>query len=298
MKLSRYLLALVTSLFASLGARVLHAPGMTFDTFGRWMGLRLALHGLAESASLLVRPVSIVRYFEFPFALSCLQKRHFERCLDISSPLLFSLFLRWKGIVDQICMINPDTKDIALTGEIVARLQVKGLTTQKTTIKEFADPRPYDAIWSLSVIEHIAGETGDSEAVEKMFSLLIPGGRLILTLPVGQEYLIQNRAVDIYCMGHPVSQDGLRFFQRVYDGQSIRERVVNAVGRRPTVCRWFGEKVSGIYSAYEKGWIKEGIRVTATDSWRIARSYQEYARWEDMPGLGVCGLVFDKVGKK
>ena len=215
MRFASYLFALIRSLLASLGALALHAPGMEFDTFGRRVGLRLIAHGWREGAGLLVTPVSIVRYFEFPFALSYLRGRGFRRCLDISSPFLFSLFLRCRGIVDQVCMINPDPKDIAYTGEIVSRLQVKGFSTQQATIKDFAEPCQFDAIWSLSVIEHIAGETGDSEAVEKMFSLLSPGGRLILSLPVGREYFIQKRDEDIYSTGHPVSEDGLRFFQRV-----------------------------------------------------------------------------------
>jgi len=298
MNLSRYLLALTTSLLASLGARVLRAPGMSFDTFGRWTGLRLAVRGSKKSASLLIRPVSIVRYFEFPFALACLRGWGFRRCLDISSPFLFSLFMRCKGIVDHVCMINPDPHDIASTVEIVSLLQVKGFTTKQATIKELDESNRYNAIWSISVIEHIAGENGDSDAVEKMFSLLGPGGRLILTLPVGREHLIQKRGEDIYSTGSPVSEDGLRFFQRVYDVRSIKERLVNVVGRTPTVCRWFGEKVSGNYAEYEKRWIKDGIRVTAADSWRIARDYQEYERWDDMPGVGVCGLVFDKKGKE
>jgi hypothetical protein len=294
MNLSRFVVAVATSLVASFGARALRTPGMPFDTFGRWTGMRLAARGYKQSASLLVRPVSIARYFEFPFALSCLRGLGFRRCLDVSSPYLFSLFLRSKGIVDHVCMINPDPYDIAFTADIVSRLQVKRFTTKQATIEELDESDSYDAIWSISVVEHIAGEMGDSEAVAKMFSLLGPSGRLILTFPVGRDYTIQKRAEDLYSAGHPVSEDGLRFFQRVYDAGSIQERMVNAVGRRPTACRWFGEKRSGTYMAYEKRWIRDGLRVTATDSWRIARDYEEYERWEDMPGIGVCGLAFDK----
>jgi SAM-dependent methyltransferase len=218
----------------------------------------------------------------------------FRRCLDVSSPFLFSLLLRSKGIVDHVYMINPDPHDIAFTTEILSRLQVKGLTIKRASIEELGESDSYDAIWSLSVVEHIAGAMGDSQAIAKMFSLLSPGGRLILTLPVGREYLIQKRPEDIYNTGNPFSEDGLRFFQRVYDARSIRDRLVNAVGKPPTSCRWFGEKLPGTYAAYEKRWIRDSLAVTATDSWRIARDYQEYGSWEDMPGIGVCGLVFDK----
>ena len=294
MSFSRYLLALAKSLLASFGAWALHAPGMEFDTFGRWIGLQLAARGWRESAGLLVRPVSIVRYFEFPFALSCLRGLGFRRCLDVSSPFLFSLLLRSKGIVDHVYMINPDPHDIAFTTEILSRLQVKGLTIKRASIEALGQSDSYDAIWSISVVEHIAGAMGDSQAIAKMFSLLSPGGRLVLTFPVGREYFIQERHEDIYNTGYPISEGGLRFFQRVYDATSIRERLVNAVGKTPTLCRWFGEKLSGTYTAYEKRWVRDGLGATATDSWRIARDYQEYRSWEDMPGVGVCGLVFDK----
>jgi len=45
MSFSSYLIALAKSILASFGARALHAPGMEFDTFGRWIGLQLAARG-------------------------------------------------------------------------------------------------------------------------------------------------------------------------------------------------------------------------------------------------------------
>jgi 2-polyprenyl-3-methyl-5-hydroxy-6-metoxy-1,4-benzoquinol methylase len=62
-------------------------------------------------------------------------------------------------------MINPDPHDIVFTREIVSRLEVKGLTTKRATIEELDEADCYDAIWSISVVEHIAGAMGDSQVL-------------------------------------------------------------------------------------------------------------------------------------
>ena len=55
-----------------------------------------------------------------------------------------------------------------------------------------------------------------------------------------------------------------------------------------------GERVAGTWNAYEAEWIARGAAATATDPERMAASYCEFASWADMPGVGVCGLVFNK----
>ena len=85
------------------------APGIQFAAFGRSLGLR-ALVALERGAlDLLLTPVSIVRYWEFPFVLRLLPKRP-GRCLDISSPRLFSFFVASRMQPSMVRMLTPRTR--------------------------------------------------------------------------------------------------------------------------------------------------------------------------------------------
>src|SRR5262245_9393344 len=65
------------------------APGLEFNCFGRRLGWQLLRRGERAALEYLLTPVSIIRYFEFPFVWNCLPE-HPRRCLDLSSPRLFS----------------------------------------------------------------------------------------------------------------------------------------------------------------------------------------------------------------
>jgi SAM-dependent methyltransferase len=292
------MLGLVTSILksqiAAMGARALGAPGMEFDAFGRFVGARVATRAPRHAARLLVNPVSIVRYFEFPFAAECLEGRPLDRCLDASSPFLFSLYLAANGKAGAIEMANPDAADLAFTSRLVSALGLRNVTTRRAAIGELDPERRYDAVWSISVVEHVPEEDGDAAAVRKLYELLAPGGRLVLTVPIDRAHRVERRREDTYSLGVAADAGGERFFQRVYDRDSVRRRLIDAVGREPAVVRWFGEKIAGTYAAYEEAWRREGHRVTALDAWRIATEYAEFPSWEAMPGMGVCGLMFEK----
>jgi hypothetical protein len=62
----------------------------------------------------------------------------------------------------------------------------------------------------------------------------------------------------------------------------------------PTEVRWFGERSAGHFNDYIQRWLKVGTRCTVDDAREIADHYQAYDCWEDMPGVGVCGLLIEK----
>jgi hypothetical protein len=248
--------------------------------------------GLPEGIEYLLTPVNIVRYFEFPFALSCLPTQP-GRWLDVSSPRLFSLFVATGLPEASIRAINPDVRDAARTARIAARLRITNVEVDPLGVSALHTTKNrFNCIWSLSVVEHIAGDLDDRVAVRLMFEALEYGGRLILTVPVDRQPREEYRDHDPYGT-QPRVRSGY-FFQRVYDEASIWERLISATASEPTIMRWFGETSPGRLAEYERRWLREGHRLSVHDPREIADNYREFRSWENMPGMGVCGLMIEK----
>jgi SAM-dependent methyltransferase len=268
-------------------------PGEAFARFGRMAAVQLLLKGCRTGVGLMLTPVSSVRYFEFPFVLSCLPKTP-DRCLDVSSPRLFSLYFAQSHPSTAIRMINPDKRDIATTEQFIRKLSLENVEVATSGVEELASQRAvYDCVWSISVVEHIAGVYDDRDAVRWMYGALCEGGSLILTLPVDRTFWEEFRDTDYYGTQPPM--DGERiFFARWYDRDAIWERIVGAVGREPAIVQWFGEVTPGRFEAYCRRWMQKGYFVTVDDPREIADNYAVFSSWEAMPGRGVCGLMFEK----
>ena len=277
---------------ASYGYRQ-NIPGLEFDRFGRMLGLRLLRKHRRSAWSSLLHPVSIVRYFEFPFVRSCLPAG-MVRCLDVSSPRLFSLFAASKTPSAHIDVINPDPADIAETRRAVDAMGLSNIRLEVTAADDVLPKAGhYDCIWSISVIEHIFGEHDDTWTVRRMYESLRGGGRLIVTVPVDREGWDEYRDRPQYGAQEP-AEDGRYFFQRYYDADTLRARLVDAIGQTPSLVRWFGEKTRGHFAEYERRWMREGLKCVVQDPREIADHYGEFPSWESMPGLGVCGLMFER----
>jgi SAM-dependent methyltransferase len=266
---------------------------MAFDAYGRALGRRLHLAGNRYGMSYLLTPVNIVRYWEFPFAWNCLPSGDGD-FLDVGSPRLFDLYVATERPGSRVTVLNPDARDLAETEAVAGAVGLKNIRCEQATVESLAgSPGSYDCIWSISVIEHISGRYDDSRAIRWMYDALRPGGRLILTFPVDRTLVVETRDKDYYGTQEPLV-NGEYFFYRRYDLAAVEERLIAPVGRRPDVMRFFGETTAGRYLAYEERWAREGFAVTAEDPREIADHYRAYERWEEMPGLGICGLLFTK----
>ena len=269
--------------------------GTEFARFGRRLAVRLLRSRVRHPVvQLLIAPVSITRYFEFPFVLSHLPPRASE-CLDVSSPRLFSLFVARERPSASVTMINPDRDDAAITSTIVESLGISNVSvTGRDVLSLERETARYDCIWSISVVEHIGGEDGDIRAMRLMYNALSPGGRLIVTVPVDRRYWLEYRNIDVYGLGEGQTSAGTYFFQRFYDEASLQSRLLVPLSIEPTAREWFGERVEGTFHAYIARWLDRGMRETIDDPRTIVDAYQRYRSWQDMPGVGVCGLVIDK----
>lgn len=268
--------------------------GMEFNQFGHNLGCRLLIRACASGLGYLLNPVSSTRYFEFAFARSCLSGQP-ERCLDVSSPRLFSLYLADRELVHSILMVNPDIRDLCCTTRIVHRLGIDAIDVECQTVDFLSSQREtYDCIWAISVIEHIAGKYGDTGAVKLMYGALKEGGTLILTVPVDRHFWNEYRDKGYYgTQGKPM-EEGKYFFQHFYDKAAIQERLLSPIEQQPRVMRWFGETSPGRFHDYIQRWICEGYNCTVEDAREMVNNYREFASWEKMPGVGVCGLAIKK----
>lgn len=240
----------------------------------------------------LINPVTIVRYFEFDFAFRQLKDVR-GTALDLSSPRLFSLFMAEK-IMSRVEMLNPDADDLNHTRDAAHRLGIRNLACEKGGADRLQSrPEHYDAIWSISVMEHIHGDYDDSKAMQWAWNALKKGGRLVVTVPVMPVFTIETMDTDLYGTQKPM-ENGKYFFQRFYDQSAIRSRLIDAIGKEPESCEIFGEKVAGFYAKYEANWRRLGQEVTVQDPRLIADEFQFYTGWDSLPGIGIIGLCFTK----
>ena len=270
-------------------------PGRPFDSYGRRISFSFLLKGKPKIfLHLLCNPVSIVRYFEFAFALESANWASVRKCLDVSSPRLFFIYLLKKFPLIHFDIINPDEKDIDETNEYLDVLKLKrraSVTPRDALHIPFPD-NSYDIVTSISVLEHIPDDE-DMLVIRKLWDLLKTGGRLIITVPCAQSYFEEWKEIDVYAQGNP-EKDGDYFFQRFYDLPTLRKRVIEVLGTEPVLMSVFGEKEKGIYADYEKKWISLGLRETVKDPFHIVSDYRNFKNFEDLEGIGVCGLIFEK----
>lgn len=271
------------------------APGLVFGRYGRRVGARLLTRRVREGASYLLCPVSIVRYFELPFALDGLPAADGD-FLDVSSPRLFGFYVADTRPGCRVRMQNPHQRDLASTRRMAGALGLGNVETSLDGVDALASQlESRDCVWSISVVEHIDGEIDDTAAVKLMYGALRPGGRLVLTVPVDRDFRDEFRASDTYGTSVRTDDAGRVFFQRWYDEAALEARLVAPLtGARVVRRGWFGEREPGRFAAYQQRWLREGRVATLDDPREIADHFQVYESWGAMPGAGVAGLVIEK----
>ena len=269
--------------------------GKEFDCYGRKLSLLFLFSGsLIRFRNWMCNPVSIVRYFEFPFVIKAIDWKAAKACLDISSPRLFPIYLAKKFPHLKLEISNPDNNDL---NETATQLRTLGSSCKINYVSYDATSLPYldnsfDVITSISVIEHIP-DRGDSLAIKEMWRVLKPGGKLVFTVPCAKLYYEEWRENDVYQLGN-TKKDNKYFFQRFYDKSTLKNRLFHEIGFEPTLIEVFGEKVKGTFDCYIKRWIKFGLKETIKDPYYIVRDYKHFDDINMLPGIGICGLIFEK----
>ena len=269
-------------------------PGIRFFEFGKLISRKLLMKGII-SPKLLLNPVSIVRYFEYEFALKNLSsKPNVDNVLDISSPYLFGFYCAFKQNLNYT-YLNPDLNDLNLVKKyssiILNNLNYKAETGDATKLN-FPNNN-FDSIVSISVIEHINNE-GDVDAIKEIWRVLKPSGVLILTFPVSKSFSIEYSESDTYGLNVDQINDKF-FFQRVYDKKSIKERLLNNIQDFTILEQQiFGEIEYGFYSKYSERWKKKGLLETVKDPYYISKYFDFLNSFDKIKESAVLGLTIRK----
>jgi len=162
------------------------------------------------------------------------------RILDIGSPKCFGLYLANKLEVEvevtDISRLNLD-EYFVMSKSLEAK--AKGhvhFSTQDARCLGYEDAS-FDIVYSMSVIEHIEGEQGDSQSIGEMVRVLKPGGLLLLSVPFGKKYVEQMRRGLVQCVEKTKDQS-LYFFQRIYDRTALENRILSALGGLEVRSQW------------------------------------------------------------
>jgi ubiquinone/menaquinone biosynthesis C-methylase UbiE len=269
-------------------------PGKRFAIYGFKLAFKLLFKGKI-SLKLFFNPVSIVRYFEYEFANSCIGNIDDKNILDVSSPYLFGFYISANNKCNYH-YINPDKNDLQNVKSLANKIKFsRNHLIDCLDAKKMGYPdNNFDRIISISVIEHVSNNN-DSEVMREMWRVLKPGGLLILTFPVKKEYQEEFISKDIYNLNQEETE-GKFFFQRYYDDKKIEERLLSSLNNFEIVeKKVFGEITNGFYDDYKKRWKKYGYWETVKDPYYISKQFKYFPVIKDLNGLGVMGLTIKKL---
>jgi SAM-dependent methyltransferase len=208
--------------------------------FGASVGLSNLAHngmalGVRKTIGKILQPVTA--YLRFPQHRFIAEKieRHLSsvpgtraRILDVGSPKLLGLYLAKRYPVelqltdisyrniDEYQFLWNSIKDRARGSAAFSLEDARALPYPSTT---------FDVAYSMSVVEHVEGERGDSTSVSELIRVLKPGGLLLLTVPFGTHYVEQQR-VGLTSTWEKSGDDRRHFFQRIYNQTACKTRLL------------------------------------------------------------------------
>jgi predicted SAM-dependent methyltransferase len=295
-KVARALVGSVLSPAYWLLAHRYHVPGLRFRLDCARLGLRLLYNHKApvsypEIYSLLFWPMDSTRYFEFDFMWHSLYDIPFRYYLDVSSPRLFPIILSSKRPEITAELVNPDKKDLQDTARFVRACGIDSRCHLRDCRIEEApfSPESFDVITSISVVEHIPQ---DKDAVNRMWELLKPGGKLVLSVPCAAVAEEQYLDVDHFGLQTP-DENGFLFHQYIYDQALLMERFYSVVGP-PVRLAIYGETKAGtLLNGLIRKWSGQDYPLWK-EPYAMAREFRRYESLSDLPGEGVIMMEFVK----
>jgi len=212
--------------------------------FGLAMGLANVARngfqlGTRKTFGKICQPInSYTRFPEYHFLgnqvedyLTHLQSSERIRVLDVGSPKCFSLYLAFHFDIE-IHLTDIDAATVREAETLWHAVKDRGKGTALFSIQDaralkFPDEQ-FDITYSMSVVEHVEGNAGDSDSVREMLRVTKPGGLFLLTVPIGERYVEQERA-GFEGAARKTYDYKHYFFQRIYTPAMAQERIIKAV---------------------------------------------------------------------
>lgn len=198
-------------------------------------GFRL---GLGKTVSLISQPInSPWRFPEYYFVDHAVRDAflHCDRAtkpkvLDVGSPKCFGLYLAYNAHIE-MHLTDIDETTVRESCCLWEAICTKASGTVSFSINDVRSlPFPdnsFDVVYSMSVVEHIEGDDGDSRAIAEMVRVLRPGGTLAVTVPLGDRYVEQD-ILGFRRAAQRTSDRAQYFFQRVYSAATVEQRLFRA----------------------------------------------------------------------
>jgi len=274
----------------------LRTPGLRFRIQCARLAFELLIRKSARVSfrtiyALLFWPMDSTRYFEFDFVWRQISDHPPKSFLDVSSPRMFPLMVvrRYRQLRAEF--LNPDSSDLAETRKLAQAMGIENRCSFHELLVECApfEPGSFDLITCISVLEHIPGSTA---ALEQMWRLLKPGGRLYLTLPCLAEAAMQYANVNFYGLPVPREEE-FSFLQQYYDDALLRELVYSVAGE-PRRIAIYGEKREGFFRRYVNGARSDPYYPRWRDPYRMGKEFAEFGSIAALPGEGVIAMEFVK----
>jgi SAM-dependent methyltransferase len=283
-------------IYWALAAFKYKVPGLQFRGQCFKLGVRLLLHKQTPDSysvifHLLFAPMDSTRYFEFDFAARVLKNQINCRYLDVSSPRLLPVIVTLNSAGMRTVLINPDKNDLAASARLV---RMAGLADRCTLRDDLIaqvpfDPETFDVVTCISVLEHIPD---DLQAVTKIWSLIKPGGKLVITIPCAAQTWEQYIDVNEYGVLQP-DEHGYVFFQRFYDSGLLNERIYSVTGQ-PTRSAIYGELKAGTFFKNATRKRSDLLYPMWREPYMMGQEYGFFTTIAELPGEGVIALEFTK----
>ena len=231
-----------------MGAPLAQFDEFVYYGFGLQVGVKNLLHngfrlGLKKTAGKIFQPInSYSRFPEYWFIGREIQdyllrsKAARPKILGVASPKCFGLYLasKFDADLDLTDIDAPSVQEAEILWNAVRRRAhgTARFAVEDARALNYAG-ESFDVVYSMSVIEHVRGTTGDSDALREMLRVLKPLGLLLVTVPFGNTYVEQERVA--WEGARMVADDARYFFQRIYTPQSAEMRMLQPVESTATL---------------------------------------------------------------
>lgn len=196
--------------------------------------------GLPKTIGKITQPInSYTRFPEYYFFdtairdyLRALPSDRPARILDVGSPKMLGLYLAFHSPVEvhltDISELNVDEYRVIWRGLEPRAKGTSLFSIQDAQSLEYRESE-FDIVYSMSVIEHIDGDSGDSQAIREFLRVLKPSGLLLLSVPFGNKYA-QQQIRGVSGAVRKTNDSHTYFFQHIYDQAAFEERILKFAG--------------------------------------------------------------------